>query len=383
MDRRDFLRGAGLLGLTPLLAACARALRTPLESLTALDSASRDPRDRDGVWREGAAYARWTPSPHNVQPWLLRVVSPTHAELLYNPARLLPKTDPTSAFSMMGLVMFAEYLSIAVAPRGYAVRASYDGKPLQFDASAPVLFANLELVPLGSAAPLDRDLILRRQTSRLPYDGRPVREDALRSLASIASAGGHKFAWSSRDDDVAWAVDLNRFTLFDDLDRTAERSELRKWIRPSDREAAAKKDGLWAECLSFPGWLLQAFFDKHEKWGSGWRKQVCGEMLVKGMAGTRTIAWWSGPFSEPAHWIAAGQVLGRSWLTLASQGVHMHPFGSIITNPSAHANLVERVGRPRDANELWLLARMGRSAAPPRSYRMDERDIFINAGRSS
>ena len=129
--------------------------------------------------------------------------------------------------------------------------------------------------------------------------------------------------------------------------------------------------------------MLKEFFDHHEKWGHGWRKQACGEMLVKGMEGTRTVAWWSGPFSEPSHWIAAGQVLGRSWLTLASHGVQMHPFGSIITNPLAHAKLEERLGRPAGADPLWLLARIGRSAVPPRSYRLNERDIFISEGRRS
>ena len=95
------------------------------------------------------------------------------------------------------------------------------------------------------------------------------------------------------------------------------------------------------------------------------------------MHGTRTVAWWSGPFSTPADWRAAGVVVGQSWLELARQGIHMHPFGSIITNPIAHAKLVGKLALPAGADPLWLIVRLGRSDTPPRSYRLDERSIFI------
>lgn len=378
MERREFLRSVGLASVAPLLAACAQSLGFSPEVMTKPQGGPDGARDPEGVWQEGAAYARWAPSPHNIQPWLLRVASPTHAELLYDPARLLPKTDPTSAFTIIGLTMFAEYLSAAVAPRGYAVRADFAAEPLDFSATQPGLFANLELVPRDGAPVIDRQVILKRQTSRLPYDGFKVDENAMKALAGIASRLGHNVEWSSDDELVKWMIDLNRFTLFNDLDRTPERTELRRWIRTTQEEAAQKKDGLWSECLRFPGWLLKAFFDEHEKWGKGWRASICGKMLVEGMHGTRSIAWWSGPFAEPSDWIQAGRVLGRSWLELAHRGIQMHPFGSVITNPSAHARLVHKLKRPAGANPLWLLVRLGRSDVPPRSYRIDERSIFLN-----
>ena len=105
---------------------------------------------------------------------------------------------------------------------------------------------------------------------------------------------------------------------------------------------------------------------------------MCGKMLVKGMHGTRTVAWWSGPFSQPEHWIQAGVVLARSWLELTRRGVQMHPFGSIITNPSAHARLLDKLGTDGGADPLWLLVRVGQSDAPPRSYRLDASSIFLD-----
>ena len=74
MDGRLFLRGLGLAGIAPVLSACTRTLRlTPDDVMATPDGGPHDGRDPHGVWQEGAAYARWAPSPHNVQPWLLRV----------------------------------------------------------------------------------------------------------------------------------------------------------------------------------------------------------------------------------------------------------------------------------------------------------------------
>jgi hypothetical protein len=379
MNRRRFLNRLSLLGAVPLLNACARA--TGIGAFTAkrpeASRASRD--DDDAIWRDGAAYARWTPSPHNIQPWKLRVRSATECDLLYDPTRLLPITDPTSAFTIMGLVMFVEYLSIAVRPHGVQVDATYEERALDYTATEPTLFARLRLVPARDGGTVERRVILERQTSRLPYDGSPVDEATLSALTALSATHGYRFTASSDESLVDRMVDLNRFTLFRDLDDGPTRTELRRWIRTTDESARQTQDGLWSHCLRFPGWLLQAFFDDHRKWGRGWRAKVCGDLLVRGMNGTRTVAWISGPFSTPRDWIAAGTLLGRMWLVLADRGVQMHPFGSVITNPEAHKTLVADVQHDVADHPLWFLCRLGRSAAPPRSYRVDSRSIFLDS----
>jgi hypothetical protein len=381
MQRRDFLRLLGIAGASPLVAACARAFRPShaemLDGDARLAGAERDP---EGVWREAAAYARWTPSPHNIQPWRLRLVDPRHAELYYDPRRLLPVTDPSSSFTSACLAMYVESLSVAMRPRGYEVRPEYFYKPLDFAATRPVLFARLTLVPAVSAPAFDRELILRRKTSRLPYDGTAVETAILGKVGAHADAQGHHFGFSSDPDLVEWAIDLNRFTLFSDLDDEPTRAELRRWIRCTDEEAAEKKDGLWSHCLRFPGRLLKSFFDEHQKYVRGWRRDFCGKMLVKGMAGTRTLVWWSGPMETPEDWIRSGVIVHRSWLELARNGIQMHPFGSIITNPKAHERLIEKLGASEEGpgRKMWLLARVGRSAEPPRSYRLEESAVFLD-----
>ena len=378
MRRRRFVVQLGGGVLASSVAACARTFRIPLSVMAAPSGGPGGELDPVGIWRDGAAYARWTPSPHNTQPWRLRVRSPERGELYYDPRRLLPTTDPTGAFTMMGLAMFAEYLSLAVRPHGVTLKTNIIEQPLDYSATRPVLFATLDLLPTAASPAFDRQLILERKTSRLPYDGRPVEAPAMSALGALAHAPGHHMAWSSDPEFVRWAIELNRFTLFSDLDDAPTRRELSKWMRFTDQEAAAQNDGLWSHCLHMPGRILRGFFEDHAKWGRGWRANLCGRMLVHSMKGTSTVAWWSGPFTTPADWISAGRVLGSSWLELTRRGVQMHPFGSIITNPRAHAQLRDKVGAPEGSKQLWLMARLGRSATPPRSYRVPEPAVFLD-----
>ncbi len=106
---------------------------------------------------------------------------------------------------------------------------------------------------------------------------------------------------------------------------------------------------------------------------------MCGSMLVSSMHGTRTVAWWRGPFATSGDWLQCGSLFARIWLELTRRGLSLHPFGSVITNPQSHALLRDRLGLVQEPGQLWLLARVGRSKHAPRSYRLDTRDIFIDA----
>jgi hypothetical protein len=380
MQRRTFLRAAGVAGLAPIASACARTIENARGIMTPEPARTGEPAS---VWHAAIEYARWTPSPHNTQPWRLRLRSATEAELYYDPRRLLPTTDPTGAFTMMGLATFVDYLGIATQAEGWSLDSTFSERPFDHTARKPVRFAKLTLTPSSSSPAFDPALITRRQTSRLPYDGRPADPRAMESARAIAVEHGHTLHWSNDADFVKWVVDLNRFTLFDDLDDDASRTELGRWIRATDREAIASSDGLWARCMRFPGWLLRAFFDDHARWGRGWRKEMCGRMLVSGMRGTRTVAWWSGPFNSPEDHRRAGRLLGRTWLEFTRRGVQVHPFGSVITNARAHRRFEERVGVPAEGSTLWILMRLGYSEAAPESRRVPISSILIDESELS
>src|ERR671930_1204620 len=124
-------------------------------------------------WTDLIDLARWAPSPHNIQTWKVRPLSDRRAELLYDPERTLPATDPGGAFTKAGLGVFAEILAVAAAATGRSLEIDWTAFELDSRAPAPGRVASLRLTDGGSDS-LDASLIPRRRTSRLPYDGRPV-----------------------------------------------------------------------------------------------------------------------------------------------------------------------------------------------------------------
>jgi hypothetical protein len=331
------------------------------------------------MWEQLAEYARWTPSPHNVQPWQLRVRSEREADLFYVPERLLPAEDPLGRFLMVALGIFIENLSVAACARGFDVESEYaDVAALDSAASEPALFARLRLTPVATRDYLDPELIVARRTSRVAYDGRPVPAQVLADLADICSAYGNTFVSSSDPALVSWVLALNRDTLFEDMTNAKTRREVGSWLRFSEREAGRKRDGFAPSCLGFPGWLLYAFFHYRGFFELPGLRQVVRRLYFRTMRGTRTIAWFVGPFDSPQDWTRSGRLLARLWLTLTREGLYLHPFGSIITNAPAHEQLRARLGHDPAQGALWFIMRLGASAEPPRSERLRRDDILIS-----
>jgi hypothetical protein len=329
-------------------------------------------------WRSLLEYARWAPSPHNIQPWLLRPVSDDEALLLYEPDRLLPQTDPTGAFTICGLGIFVEHLAIAARSRGLDLDVDYDGAALGFGGGAARPVARLALVERPIEEPLSPELLLERRTSRLPYNGEPVPPRLLEELASLAETYGHRFAFSNEPETVDWVLGLNCDTMFYDMEDPVARGEVGHWIRYSNAAARRRRDGFSPEALGFPGWLL--WFFVHTRWlfELPGLKQLIRRLYLRTMRGVRTVGWLIGPFGSPDETFRAGRMLARIWLTLTANGIYLHPFGSVITNPRANARLRERIGFEDEHGIPWLVVRLGRSEQPPRSLRL-ETDTLLAA----
>ena len=64
------------------------------------------------VWEKLLETAVNAPSPHNVQPWRLRILSDETADLLIEKRRTLPKEDLTGSFIILSMGLFIEALKI-------------------------------------------------------------------------------------------------------------------------------------------------------------------------------------------------------------------------------------------------------------------------------
>jgi hypothetical protein len=328
-------------------------------------------------WIELIEYARWCPNVHNLQPHKIKIISATEAELYYDPSRLLPVGDPHAVFVTVAMGIFVEHLSIAAAPYETKVEITEILDPITTKATAQTLFAKLKITTADKKEELDRTLITKRRTSRLHFDGNPVRQDTLKKITTQAEMFDHEFFSSSEKDVVDFLIELNQQTLFEDLESKPDRDELNHLFRYTEEEAKTKKDGLWSKCMGFPGSLMRSVFIHHKLWEKGLGKKILSRYYRSSFKGTKTICWFGGKFDDTNDWLTAGKMLARNWLLLTKEGAYMHPFGSLITNAGAYKKINEKIAQPGAGKKIWMIFRAGYSDEPTRSYRLTTDEIII------
>jgi len=358
-----------------ILNACTVAAATlfPFNNLFAKKNSNEN-----ALWYELLEYARWCPSPHNVQPWKVKIISKTAAHLYYDPARVPVVVDTQSAFTIMGMGMFLECLRIAALAKGYELDVIQQQEPrLDCSGTQPRLFAAMSLLPTDKKATMAPQLIKDRRTSRAQYDGRLIPAAAIGRFKAIASTFGYNFVHTADQGLINYIIDLNSQTELERSDDKPTMDEMKKWIRTSDKEAAEKKDGLWYRCLATKAKVLHNFIYHHERFRHTWKQKIVKSMLNKGMKGTANMAWMTGAFNKRADWLQAGAMLQQLWLQMTKENIYMHPLGTVITTVGAKEKFMKKTGYDNDDEKLWFQVRLGYSEEPQRSYRLSVEDIVI------
>src|SRR5262249_54615279 len=129
------------------------------------------------VWRTLLETARYAPSPHNVQPWRLRVLSDDTADLFIEKQRTLPKEDTSGSFIILSMGLFIEALSIVAENSSLKLtfqfhRSLSDFTPERIAATEgemlPFAKLTLERGSMGESV-YDNALFHTRRTSRISY----------------------------------------------------------------------------------------------------------------------------------------------------------------------------------------------------------------------
>src|SRR3569832_692299 len=151
------------------------------------------------IWKTLLVSANYVPSPHNVQPWRLRVVSDESADLLIEKRRTLPKEDRTGSFIILTMGLFIEGLTILTANRSLELSYQLYSPLSQFtpqhiaEAGELLPFARLTLGPGGEMHECDDSLFLTRRTSRTSYLSQPLPDEATEALSNLARAWGQTY----------------------------------------------------------------------------------------------------------------------------------------------------------------------------------------------
>lgn len=326
--------------------------------------------DAMDIWRELLAVARWAPSPHNTQPWKVRVLDDRNAELFMVRSRRLPDEDTTGCFLLCAMGIFIEAMRIAARNRSLRLDVASTETP---DYSRELIpFAKLTLGDGERNDEYPDSVMLERRTSRLAPSAERVTGREMEMLRAAGAEFGHEVHGTADAGMIRRVLDRNIEAVMHDLSDAKYGGEIARWYRYTSAQGARSKDGLESRCMNMPG---------HEMWISARARWMLRTPGLSGamrrayrarLGGATQMIFLRGAFFERHAAEKAGRMLLRLWLRMHTLGLGMHPFGNLVTNAGAHAWLTEAMG----LDKIWLVARVGRTAIPPRSHRLDTEDLL-------
>lgn len=325
------------------------------------------------TWSQILDLAQRTPSPHNVQPWKVRITSDTTCTVYLDLSRTLPKEDTTGSFITSGMVMYLEMLRYAA--QNYQYGLTYN----LLDASAAAVdnlqpFATVTIQYDQAIEPeFRKDIILKRRTSRLAQSPDVIPEEVQRSFQELVATHAATYGYTTDPSRIEDILACNIDALFHDLNRPSYHDEIVSWFRYRGTSSLRHKDGLDARCMNMQPteYYLSAKLPFIFKIPGV--KQVLAKRYRRILGATHCIGWLSGKFWAPQDAVVAGTLLMKFWLQLTQAGLYIHPFGNLVTNTDARQWLEQTTA----TEALWFVFRIGYTQAPPESYRRPVSDILI------
>ncbi len=317
------------------------------------------------------------PSPHNVQPWAIRIEDCSTATLFMDLQRALPQEDVTGSFLISAMGLFLETLAIAAAHQhkklSYVVSEDLPEIPKRIRVADELLpIAKMRLDDESNVkSEFEIDLVIRRATARMAYEATPVPEESLRRLAEVAAARGAIFGSTADRAEIRAIADVNIATIFHDLNDANYHGEIAPWFRCGERQERGHRDGLSSRCMSMSSLELSI------------AKNAPGLLRLPGLSAgaaahyrrafaTPCIGWLSGDFWEPMAALKSGHALMRFWLSVTAEGLSLHPLGNLVTNRSAAKQIESITG----ATNVWLVFKLGYAGNVPRSLRRPLADFL-------
>ena len=334
------------------------------------------------IWRTLLETAIHAPSPHNVQPWRVRVRSELEADLLIEKRRTLPKEDVTGSFIILTMGLFIEALSILASNRSYRLRYELYQEPSQYTAEmiekteAELLpFARLSLeANSAKPSPYPDTLFLKRRTSRISLLPERVTDEAQHALSEMAREWGQRYEQITDAQMIERILEQNTLALFEDLNAPGYHDEIVEWFRFTARSARSTRDGLDYRCMNTSRTAFWAVARFPRLLQLGLTRPLLKKIYRKQAGTVPVIGILAGPFWKPESAFETGRFLMHFWLEMAKRNLYIHPYGNLVTNHQAAEWCLKETG----IIDIWLIFKIGYSKEPPRSFRRLVEEVLID-----
>lgn len=336
------------------------------------------------IWRKILETALHAPSPHNVQPWRVKILDDFRAELFIDSTRTLPKEDVTGSFIISTMGIFIEAIDILARRENLKIEYELTHEPefyapaiLEVSAQYLIEFAKLTLKPIDANDfcdnLYDEKLFSSRRTSRLHLKKESVPDEAFRDLSEIAVEFNQNYAQIIDGKVIERILAQNTNALFEDLNSPGYHDEIVEWFRYSKSESETKRDGLDYRAMNTSRVMFWMTARMSWMMKTPVLKRILAQTYRAQTGEVPTLGVISGAFWKPHDAINAGRFLMRFWLETARHNVYMHPFGNLVTNEKA----IKFVTEETKIKDIWLVFKIGFSDEPPQSYRLPLEKILV------
>ncbi len=312
------------------------------------------------------------PSPHNGQPVRLKPAGEDSFELYFVKERGLQAADISFIFSFVSMGVFVEHLGLSAQALGHTF--SYElnlPEERELRGSGLVPFARCRLGwHQGKPDPALLQALRCRQTSRKKYSAgvQPAAAAAMTALASAEHMQLHQLDKAA----ARRAIWLNQRAVFDDMSDVATRHELDHWLRYTQAQKQAARDGLAYDCMELNGTLMKYLVHHPGVLRLPVIASVLRQYYLRTMTDASDVFYMLAPFATELQAFAVGQVIMRIWRVIAAAGCYLHPFGTIMSNHAAHRDFLQLAGVQHESREsayLVFIFHCGQSLPPVPSLR--------------
>jgi hypothetical protein len=323
------------------------------------------------LWLDILEVARHCPSPHNGQPWKIKIFPDGTVELYIDGERTFPFTDFTGSFIISAMGMFLTYIEIAAQNRGYMLHYEIADVERITLGSGLSLFATLSLerqTTPCTASFSDADL-MSRKTSRKENLHREIPASVLDELTRIVERFGHTIRFTSDQEAIESILQQNITALFSDVNDWPYFSELKPLLMVGPKSEA--KDGLHYTVMNMSRLELAALKHLPKLVMVPLVDKLMRLVYRKQIGHCQCLGFISGKFWERSDALNAGITLITFWLTMNKHALYLHPFGNLVTNREAREQVEDQMG----IQDMWFVCRVGYTDDPEESNRFSVAEI--------
>jgi hypothetical protein len=349
--RREVLGGAAVAAATFALAGCGGGTSAYDEVVAETWATLRADADLPELLR----YATLAANSHNTQPWRFQATDGM-VSILPDLARRTPAVDPDDHHLFTSLGCAAENFAIAALARGKVAAIAFD--------AAGEGRIDVDLTPVAAAEDELFAAIPARQCTRSDYDGRAIPQADLDRLAAAARMEGVEITLLTERARIDTVLDHVIAGNTAQIEDPAFVAELKAWIRFSQSQALATRDGLYSATSgnpTLPAWLGSMLF------GFVFTASSENDRYASQLRSTPAVAVFTADRQDTASWVALGRSYQRFALRATALGIRQAFVNQPVEVPAVREQFSAWLGLGERRADL--IVRLGYAPPMPKSLR--------------